>query len=408
MKTAALLAAAFLLCMPVAAGEFADCHDPHWIAAAYQRETYDCDEIGRREVTAANGVVVHVRAIEDRGKASPEADKQAPLMLDTIAHALQVYDGLGLPIGDVDIVFYVGTDAAIEMGAGRETGAPVPQPMARATIYSPSECLVLMPLTGLSDGEIADLTPELRFTAAHEIVHCSQAWRWPLQPSYFANPNGWWAEGSADAIASAAVPLERLTRSFIAGFDEKSPAVPLTALAYEASPLFMWLWQTHRDRFETLMACVNRGPPGLGSTIQNQCLLNSVGTDGLNGFARAYFGRTITTLGGEVAPVSPRGGDPVAMTGDRATVRAEVGLMTLWRATFELGPGTWRVDAEGRLPVAGVSGPSGWSDLTGPADIALSCGSATSIGVYVMPTAAAEQRFTLSVHRTADADCGGG
>lgn len=385
----------------------ADCHDPHWIAAAYQKADFDCIVVGTRDFEIA-GAAYHVRAVKDRATNNPEADDQAPLFLDAVTRAMEAYAALGFKIGHVSLVFYPGRDAVVEMGSGRETGAPVPQPMARASVYSPAECLILLPLTGFTPEQTRDYAPELRFTVAHEAAHCIQDWNWQRQAIFLFAPGGWWTEGGADAFASAVFPLERLTRAFIADFDRQSARTPLTSLAYETSPFFMFLWREQRDRFTALMHCVTTGQPGIGSDMEGDCLRATVGADALRDFAIAYFDKAIMTLNGENAGVAPAPGEAVEGQAGPLTLTADAPVFALWRSRLSLGPGRWHLAVNDAGPaIAGARGPEGWSNPKDGSDIAVPCGAPVAILVFAMPAASTEQRFTISAERTADAACNG-
>lgn len=101
------------------------------------------------------------------------------------------------------------------------------------------------------DPEWFDLD-SLRFSAAHEAVHCLQHRAWGG-----GNPGPWVAEGGADFFASQVVP-EHARDAFIDRFDLRSLVLPLQKLSYETAAFWQFLaneaewsadrvWRLHDD-----------------------------------------------------------------------------------------------------------------------------------------------------------------
>lgn len=386
----------------------ADCTDPRFARAAYQKPDFDC-ETSAESRFEAGGETYIIRALKNRGTDTPEIADQTPIYMEAAEAAMRAWPGMGLRAGHVTLVLYLGHDAVIEGGVGRETNAPVPQPMARATVHSDTECLILLPLTGFTREQTLAVEAELRTMIAHETLHCVQHWLWPRQGYFQLVMGSWWAEGMADALATAVYPLDRMTRAFIADFDRLWSETPLTDLAYETSPFFMWLWREERRRFDALLVCLSAGQPGLDpASVQGDCVRQTLGPNILGRFVQAYLDRRIVSLTGEPAGVVPYAG---ALLDGEGVLKGEAPPLALWRGLVTLGPGTWDIAlGDGGPAVSGLRDGDSWHALLPgePQKLTVACRQSAQFPVYALPLLQSETSVAISVTRTGQEPCSDG
>ncbi|MDB5678751.1 hypothetical protein [Sphingomonas bacterium] len=146
----------------------------------------------------------------------------------------------------------------------------------------------------------ADATSSAYFTfiLTHEVFHCAQYQNWPRMLD-----QQWLTEATAEYFAYLAQP--DYGPGFIADFDSSTQSTPLSRMAYEAVPF--WLWMSATD-----------GPPAVRDIIPRVTadMSATITADRLIDFAEAYFDSTIKMPDGTTPmPSSPRIGGTHVVSG---------------------------------------------------------------------------------------------
>lgn len=164
------------------------------------------------------------------GDAPTDRERHAIAVLDALEAANRMGAGFTeSAVADMD-VWFAQQDLATVDDAGR-----VFKYSALATAFNPSDapCRITFYPASFDPGWF-DLD-SLRFSAAHEAVHCLQFSAWSG-----ANPGSWVVEGGADFFAAQLVP-EHARDAFVARFDLRSLSLPLQKLSYETAVFWQYL-----------------------------------------------------------------------------------------------------------------------------------------------------------------------
>jgi hypothetical protein len=221
----------------------------------------------------------------------------------------------------------------------------------------------------LADGECAMIVypantgpRAVEFTTAHEFFHCVQyQTAWDQMRAFRAGqPGSWWVEGMAEWFANLAFPGTGNSDSFIADFDESSPAVPLTGMTYGNAIFFSWYTGDHGGDITGFMRAM---PVSGGMAAEKAALANAVPADVLLTFVERYLDRDISQPGGRPIPSSPKEGPSYLWLEDER-YELEADRLVVHRASLVFTCGTWTIGLSGEKGRWSVKEEGGsWEDL---------------------------------------------
>ena len=141
--------------------------------------------------------------------------------------------------GDVKSIYFVFTTLADEA----DTEDSVTAASTATAFFKPATeerleeaCPVI-----INPAAMSDPIPFFKFTIAHEIFHCFQAWNLHDQHIGPGKDSWWWGEGTAEYFANLVYPSVNAEYDFRDSFSEKSTDIPLMKMDYENFAFFQFM-----------------------------------------------------------------------------------------------------------------------------------------------------------------------
>lgn len=286
-----------------AAAEFFDCTTEANAKAIDATAPFSCVVLDEDLVPAAGGMA----AFRLVGDALSQEAELAPWMALTSA---TVKDNMALWTQHAELQMLPLTLVIFDP---LDPGSPVGDSFADHQVVE-GQCLIRLNTRLLAGQAAGERENFFHRVVAHEFAHCIQQSNWPGP----ANTPGraWWLEGAANALAGVLYPPSANDLKNQSDFDAKSSVVPLTAMSYEATTFFYWLWGKDPKLVFKLMAAMPSQP---GEAAQRAALLAfmgsaevqaAVGDRGLDRFAQDYIDGAVYDPRGTVV-VKPDLGPPV-------------------------------------------------------------------------------------------------
>lgn len=354
---------------------------------------FDCVERLRVPVATASGAR-HIRLIHDLS-ADWLADEAVLREFDRAARAGA--DAIGR-LGGVeleDVTLFLADDLAPAENAEEFSNIA-----ALTEFNNDGECRIIIYLIGP-----ASMSEYTASVVTHEIFHCVQAANLtPAQMStggYGTGSGGdWWIEGSAGWFAALAVPDPAMIQGDVDAFDTASATTPLSGMAYQAAPFFLWLGA------ETSPAGVMTFLDGMAASrdvsAQRAAMMAALTQEQWLDFAEAYLDRDIAHPHGTDLGLSPAEGDTWEWSATRTqTLPLEPFVLTRGVVAFQCGH--WRTNVRpASAHSARLEDGGAWSAL--PEEIDTSSGSGGAYRFAAMSAAAA--RVNMSIIGTMESGCG--
>lgn len=136
--------------------------------------------------------------------------------------SVTTYRQVGLPAGDLDVVFSVHAH---------------PERPSTEGVVGRFDRAAACPVTLFPAAEVTGSGSDRGFrqVVAHEIFHCSQHRALGL-----VDAADWWKEGSAEFFSNLVEPEADVEHRWASYFDANSADAPITALSYETAVFFQW------------------------------------------------------------------------------------------------------------------------------------------------------------------------
>lgn len=275
---------------PIAASAapLADCNGQAWKAAVpglvEGLPGFKCKTLQSGPVSGVN-----VRVVADEALSHPLVAEMAPQIMQAAQKALPKYKGYRPSLALKNVTFII-------VSAPDRTDEAVANPALA------EECVVFVFITKkLEARPVADRALGTPFTAAHELVHCTQYWNFKPQMMVDFNDRSWWSEAAADYLASTVIDDQKGIKEQATNFAYKSSTTPLTSLSYDAYTFFAWLGGVKGPaNTYSFMAAM---PAGGGTKAQRAALLAQAGgPTAMQDFATAFVDGTIKAPAGWALP----------------------------------------------------------------------------------------------------------
>lgn len=339
--------------------------------------------------TLQSGAVsgVNVRVVADEALGSPLVAEMAPQIMQAAQKALPKYKGYrpSLLLRNVTFIIVSAPDRTDEAVANPALG---------------EECVVFVFITKkLEARPVADRALGTPFTAAHELVHCTQYWNFKPQMLVDFDDRSWWSEAAADYLASTVIDDQKGVTEQANNFIYKSPGTPLTSLGYDAYTFFAWLGGVKGPA--NTYAFMAAMPAGGGIKAQRAALLAQAGgAAAMQDFATAFVDGTIKAPAGWALPKPDLKVTTVADSGDRTFVTDG---FTLLRGGLKFAKGAYELSAK-----TAPAPEARWSDADGawgpaPKTIGKTCdGEAAGLRYALFATGEGKATVTLKVNKAGD------
>lgn len=385
---------------PPARASFGDCSSRAYWALFDERYgdpssvvEFDCVERVRIPV-ATRGSTRHIRIIHDRG-ADWVADAAAMAEFERGARAAAAAIGRLGGVDLEDVTLFLADDFPPREGADRFSNVA-----ASAELTRDGECHVIFYLVGPAGTERHSAT-----AVAHEIFHCVQVAN--LSSAQMRSGSGglrgggdWWLEGSATWFAALALPDPGPLPDEVDRFDSSSATTPLNAMAYEASPFFLWLGQNASPA--GVMGFLREMASSRSESAQHAAMVAALPQGDWLLFAQDYLDGAIAHPHGTDIGFSPAQGD-IWQWSATQTRTAPLEPFVLHRGVVAFECGRWRTAVTpNRAHSARPEDGGDWAAL--PEEIDTTSGSGGTYSFAAINTT--PSRVTLSIVGTMESGCG--
>lgn len=386
---------------PPARASFGDCSSKAYWALFDERygdpsfvREFDCVERVRIPV-ATRGSTRHIRIIHDRS-ADWIADAAAMAEFERGARAAAAAIGRLGGVDLEDVTLFLTDDFPPREGAHTFSNVA-----ASAEFTRDGECHVIVYLIGPAGTRRHSAT-----AVAHEIFHCIQVAN--LSSAQMRSGSGglrgggdWWLEGSATWFAALALPDPGPLPDEVDRFDSSSATTPLNAMAYEASPFFLWLGQNASPA--GVMGFLREMASDRSESAQRAAMAAALPQEDWLLFAQDYLDGAIRhPHGTDLSFAEPAQGDAWTWSATQ-TRTAPLEPFVLHRGVIAFECGRWRTSVD-PAPTHGARPQDGgaWNAL--PAAIDTTSGSGGNYRLAAIN--ATPSRVTLSVVGTMESGCG--
>lgn len=362
-----------------------DCDSPAWKAAApglvEGLPGFKCKTLESALVSGAS-----VRVVADAALDHPLVAEMAPQILQAAQKALPKYRGYRPSLLLRNVTFLI-------------VAAPDRTDEAVASLGLANECVVFVFITKKVEARSpADRAMATPFTAAHELVHCTQYWNFAAQMMVPFDDRSWWSEATADYLASSVIDDKKGITGQANNFIFKSQTTALTSLDYDAYTFFAWLGgQKGVASTYGFMAAM---PTGGGIAAQRAALVAQAGgAEGLQGFATRFVEGAIKAPAGWALPKPDLQPTAFAASGEHAFTAEP---FTLMRGALTFKDGEYGLTAKtSTKPDARFrDGDAPWGPA--PAKVGSTCAGEAGLAYALFPVAAAKTTLTVKANRTGD------
>lgn len=366
-----------------------DCDSQAWKAAAAGLLE---DLPGFKCKTLESGAVsgVNVRVVADAALNDPLVAEMAPQIMQAAQKALPKYKGYRPSLQLRNITFLI-------------VSAPDRPDEAVANLGLADECTIFVFITK----KVAALSPASRaigtpFTAAHELVHCTQYWNFKPQMLVPFDERGWWSEATADYLASSVIDDKKGVSELAINFAYRSETNALTSMSYDAYPLFAWLGGVKGvANTYSFMAAM---PIGGGIKAQRAALVAQAGgVEGLQGFATGFVEGTLKAPAGWALPKPELKTTPFAASGEK-TFTTEPFTLMRGALTFQTGEFSLSAKTSTKPDARFKDGETAWGPA--PPKVGSTCQGDTGLLYALFPIV--EGKTTLTVKATKTGEDEGG
>ena len=397
---------------------FLDCTSPdsEFAQKVDAEGTWTCAESGRKFIDAGKGYDVATRVVHAYYVKKSLFAKTTPKILATVEKSLKLWRAavpdMGLP-GRISIVLLddlTNADLGVKehgvtqqlsgheclvvvnvSGITKDYTQGLKKPASPSAKYPHEALLPEDPLGDFDPWYVApnekEIPRHIQKVVAHEVAHCVQQWYAPDSEKLASFGGAWWVEGSAEMLASLAVPRAVATLERYKLFDLRSAETPLTEMTYEALTFFQWLWNQSPPRVFALMKAMPTDQEGYAP--QAAALKAFLKPEEFDAFARAYIDQEIEDVTGELisAPVFQ---DPKVVEGQLDDLKIHAKPLTIFREQIAFTGGDYEIEAQGapeplswRLAAGG-----GWAKPLAADVISPDCKAIVSWTVAAMPLTA--------------------
>ncbi|TAK11941.1 MAG: hypothetical protein EPO32_10520 [Anaerolineae bacterium] len=252
------------------------------------------------------------------------------LALDAIVDAANTYQGLGLEIGNANLIFTL-----LENPGEEGTYAMVPGRSAATIAAEP--CPIMVYPVG-----VESLSEEqFKQAVAHEFYHCVQDLRYGYT-NY--GVTDWWIESSATYFSNVVYPTANQEWEYVFDFDLFSARFPLVHSNLAYADVVFWFYVSQTSSLYDVLyindsLSNSRGGADVEASKANQLVALS-GWPGMDelffAFSKAYLDRQISDTGGGFLSLDPAPGNVITFPGG-GEMETHPFVVTRYRVRFNEG-----------------------------------------------------------------------